>query len=657
MNKANKVVKGNKEEIHIISHTHWDREWYLPFQKFRLRLVNLIDNLLQIMSDKPDFKHFHLDGQAVILEDYLEIRPERKNELKQWIKSGRILVGPWYILPDEFLVSGESLIRNLHLGHKIAKEFGHVMKVGYVPDCFGHISQLPQIFNGFNIDNCLLWRGIGREESGSEFIWKSPDGSRVFTLKLPDNGGYCYGAALPDNYNQFKKRITEIKENPLKDQPHPYYLIMNGCDHLEPQPHLPQMIEIYNRAEKGGKLIHSNLPDYMQKLKKNRKDIREIEGELRNCKYVNILSGTISTRMYLKALNGNSQVLLEKYAEPLSTWSWYLGNNYPCSEIWNSWKYLLKNQPHDSICGCSVDPVHQQMLTRYAWCQEIADDLIKRSLSFIYHKIDTGFIRENERAFVVYNPLALKRSSVVELIADFPINSDFTGVEVSTSKGKKLPSQITQIKKGEKLLTDPFQRPKILDTKEVRIKIFAENLPQCGYTVFSIRPQDRYSECTSDLKWDKNLLENRFLLLNFNDDGTFDVTHRGTGVRFRNCHRFEDGGDAGDEYNYSYPQEDLIINSFKQPPQIELVESGPLSATFRIEGLMDVPQSLSPDRSKRSKKLAALKIVSYVNLKSGSEAVEIKTEVYNNSRDHRLRILFPTGTNATCSFAGSSFHL
>ena len=161
--------------LHLISHTHWDREWYQTFQQFRLRLVHMVDNLLAIMLTEPGYRHFMLDGQTVVLEDYLEMRPEKRDELKELIGQGRILIGPWYVLPDEFLVSSEAIIRNLLQGKRICDEFGGRMMVGYIPDPFGHIGQMPQILNGFDIHNAALRRGLADEPC--EIWWQAPDGS------------------------------------------------------------------------------------------------------------------------------------------------------------------------------------------------------------------------------------------------------------------------------------------------------------------------------------------------------------------------------------------------------------------------------------------------------------------------------------------------
>src|SRR5579859_4144935 len=183
--------------IILVPHTHWDREWYLTFQQFRARLVHTIDKLLDILDRDSNFSHFMLDGQTIVLDDYLEVQPEQEARLKQYTRSGRISVGPWYVQPDEFLVSGEALIRNLQMGLSRAREFGNPMYVGYVPDLFGHIAQLPQILRGFNIDSAVFWRGVGAEAQQSEFYWEAPDGSRVLVMHLADPIGYSNARQMP----------------------------------------------------------------------------------------------------------------------------------------------------------------------------------------------------------------------------------------------------------------------------------------------------------------------------------------------------------------------------------------------------------------------------------------------------------------------------
>src|SRR6266852_5065198 len=201
--------------IVLVPHTHWDREWYQTFQQFRIRLVHAVDKLLDILERDPDFSHFMLDGKTIVLDDYLEARPEQEERLKRHTRSGRISVGPWYVQPDEFLVSGESLVRNLQIGLQRAAEFGDPMRVGYVPDCFGHIAQLPQILRGFGIDSAVFWRGVGADTQKSEFDWVAPDGTRVLVVHLASPRGYSNAAVMPLTPEAFTTRVELLTANLL----------------------------------------------------------------------------------------------------------------------------------------------------------------------------------------------------------------------------------------------------------------------------------------------------------------------------------------------------------------------------------------------------------------------------------------------------------
>src|SRR5262249_4367395 len=119
----------------VVPHTHWDREWYLPFEQFRLRLGAVVDRGLETLRPDPSFTSFTLDGQAIVLEDYVEVRPENEARLRALLAAGRLEVGPSYMLPDEILVGGEPLVRNLLLGRRVCRRFGvEPSGAGYLPD-------------------------------------------------------------------------------------------------------------------------------------------------------------------------------------------------------------------------------------------------------------------------------------------------------------------------------------------------------------------------------------------------------------------------------------------------------------------------------------------------------------------------------------------
>jgi len=225
------------KQLLVVSHTHWDREWYLPYQSFRVRLVGLFDQLLDLFDSDPGYKHFMLDGHTIPLEDYLEVRPDRFDDIERVVQQGKLLIGPWYIIPDCALPGGEALVRNFLRGHRVAKMFGPVMKVGYIPDPFGQIAHMPAILRGFGIENATMWRGADDSLKTTEFFWQSPDGSEVLTIHKPF--GYGIAATLPAAPKPLMARIKSIREQLEPYATTPCLLVMNGSDHLPAQPELP----------------------------------------------------------------------------------------------------------------------------------------------------------------------------------------------------------------------------------------------------------------------------------------------------------------------------------------------------------------------------------------------------------------------------------
>jgi alpha-mannosidase len=436
--------------ILIVPHTHWDREWYQTFQQFRVRLVRTVDRLLALLDRDPHFRHFMLDGQTIVLDDYLEVRPEQEERLRHYIRTGRILVGPWYLQPDEFLVSGESLIRNLQIGLQCAATFGGGMRVGYVPDCFGHIAQLPQILQGVGIDNAVFWRGVGEEARQSEFYWEAPDGTRVLVIHLADPIGYSNARQLPLQPEEFVTRVELLTSNILPKATTNTLLFMNGSDHLEPQEGLPATIEVANtllaqldpeRQQMLNRLhqehgqhnqydaIHlqiGTLPQYIERVQQQHGELDTLSGEMRSSQYAHLLPSVLSTRMWIKQQNNATEHLLEHWVEPLSAWASLLGAPYPEGFVRLAWRYLLQNHPHDSICGCSIDQVHRENSVRFAQCQQIAESVLHQSMQQIVDAVDTRApfpVAHSTHApvpIVVFNPGPGPRTERVQTVVQVP---------------------------------------------------------------------------------------------------------------------------------------------------------------------------------------------------------------------------------------------
>lgn len=431
----------------VVSHTHWDREWYLGFQRRRVRLVQMMDALLDLLAREPRFTSFTLDGQTIPLEDYLEVRPERRAEIGERVRQGRLLVGPWYTSPDEFLVSAEALIRNLMLGHRIAAEFDGPMRVGYLPDSFGQMAQMPQILLGFGISSAVFWRGMGDEPGKSEFRWRAPDGSTVLAVHLPE--GYGNAADLPIERKALVERMATLRSKLSRCATTDHLLLMNGGDHHWPQEDLPQVLDLANEALEGVDLVQGTLPMYIEAIEKANPAMPTIEGELRCAKYTYLLPGTLSSRMPLKQRNAAVQTLLERWAEPLSALASLVTNdklaNLPTCNlqplIWQAWKYLLQNHAHDSICGCHIDPVQREMELRFNWAEEIAEEVTNRSLRAIVELIDTSASGETIPV-VVFNPLGVPRTDVVTISFQPLISLEEGTFAVADCEGRTVPPEM-----------------------------------------------------------------------------------------------------------------------------------------------------------------------------------------------------------------------
>jgi alpha-mannosidase len=410
--------------IHLISHTHWDREWYLTFQQFRLKLVQVVDELLDIFASDPHYLHYMLDGQTLVLDDYLAIRPERGEELRMLVQGGRLLIGPWHVLPDEFLVSPEATIRNLLQGERTARRFGGKMRVGYVPDPFGHIGQLPQILAGFDIQYACVQRGLSDEPC--EFWWEAPDGTRVLMAYLRDT--YANAADLPvSNPEVFYTEICRLRDSLLPHSATNHVLLMHGNDHRPPQPATSSAIAYANQrfeTEEGDCIVHSTLPEYFKAIQPLG-DIPTLRGELRSSKRHHLLPAVLSTRMWIKQRNRACETLLEKWAEPFNAFANGAAHN-PTPILRYAWRMLMECHPHDSICGCSIDQVHDEMRPRFDQVEQIGEELTRQSLESLAAQVQTlrtqdiGCEPDGLPAIVVFNPNGITTTGIVDLDLEAP---------------------------------------------------------------------------------------------------------------------------------------------------------------------------------------------------------------------------------------------
>lgn len=385
--------------VYIVPHTHWDREWYATFETFRDQLVQLWDQLLALTESDPEFR-FLMDGQSVVIDDYLEIRPEARARLERAVRSGQIQVGPWYTLPDEFLVSGETLVRDLQRGLRDADSHGGSMQVGYLPDSFGHAAQMPQLYAQLGFRYAAIWRGVPLSIDRVAFTWEAPDGSRVLTAYMGNS--YAHGVHLPTEAEALRQRIGAALQSIEPFKPTRDILLMNGNDHVLPQAALLDAVRKANTQANGTVLRLARLDDYLTALPED--SWPQWRGELRSSARANVLMGTLSVRVQDKQLYAHASRTLERLAEPLAA----LSGIDAGAELDKAWTLILQNAAHDTACGSGIDAVAAAARQRSEVALAIATRVADTALPAI--------AGEGE----IWNPSPYPRQEVIET-ADGPI--------------------------------------------------------------------------------------------------------------------------------------------------------------------------------------------------------------------------------------------
>ena len=393
-------------EIFLVPHTHWDREWYEPFDRFRERLVEMMESLVSLTSADPPFAHFHLDGQSAMIDDYLEVHPEREPDIRKMAADGRISVGPWFTQMDEFLTSGESMIRNLEWGLARAASFGAERPLaGYLPDQFGHIGQMPQILRNAGIDRAVLWRGVPAAIDTTSFVWESPDGSSVLTEYLAF--GYSFGwhinqvgtaRELAVALRQAAELLTPSAVEPDR------LLIMVGGDHQVPAARLTPLLE--ELSAEGVRAHIGPLDAYLSGQDLDAGTLPRHRGELRSAARAHLLPNVYSARPHQKLARANVEAALERWAEPLS--ALVPGVEWPAAQLERAWRLLLWNGAHDSVCGCSVDRVAQDVDARYDEGASLAGDISDRAAELLAGRMSS-------RGWMLLNPSPFAREDVPPL--------------------------------------------------------------------------------------------------------------------------------------------------------------------------------------------------------------------------------------------------
>ena len=563
----------------VVPHTHWDREWYLPFEQFQLRLGGVVDEVLEVLEQDPGFTSFTLDGQAVVLEDYLEARPENERRLRALLAAGRLEIGPSYVLPDELLVAGESLVRNLLLGRLVCERFGgQPSPVGYLPDSFGHPLQMPQILAGFGIDSMIFSRGLGDEldEVGLVFRWRAPDGSGVRAIQqLPSYSNFGHVGNADDAQGRVEA-IAQHFGSALARAGVRELLLCAGDDHVRIRRDLPALCAELARRLPGTEFRIARYSDFVDALEPA--PLPVWSGELLGSRLQNILRGVNSARLYLKQANERAEAQLLAVETLGALRSLHTRQRFPVADFRLAWGRLLRCQPHDSICGCSCDEVHRDMLVRY--------ELLDRTIATLRGRALAGLRtepRDSDTSKVgIVNVLPERRRGLVEIAGMEPVVVELDGFSARTIELRPSPSPADMV--------------------------------------------------------DGAAIENERFRVEATDDGTLTVLDKQTGQRLEHLHRLEDELDMGDLYNFCPVEGATPWRS--SSAQARVLRAGPTVSELELRIATERPAGLDPDLRPETE-LRPLTVTTVVRLVDSLVRVEFRTTIDNATRDHRLRAVFP----------------
>jgi alpha-mannosidase len=691
---------------HIISHTHWDREWYMPYEKHHYRLVELMNTLFDRLAHDPEYISFHLDGQTIMLEDYLQVRPDQKAKAVEFIRAGRLHLGPWYILQDEFLTSSEANLRNLQLGHEQALEYGTICKAGYFPDSFGNMGQAPQILKQAHMGCAFFARGVratGKDQLHqplqpymshfSEMVWESPDGSQVIGVFFPN--WYSNAMEIPTDPEIAKifwaQKLADVAKYAATHE----WLFMNGCDHQPIQQDLSQALRVAKQLHPEIEFVHSNFNFYIERLTASvPAELAIIQGELRNQRThgLDTLVNTASSRIYLKQWNQQCQTALEQLAEPLAALLHHYEPSYPHEHLQYAWKTLMQNHPHDSICGCSVDEVHREMATRFEKSYHYTLSIIETSKRRLAELIDTTCFHAYAGRvvpFVIFNTSGETRSAVVtvelelerrvlgydrrQALLDELKQLSIGRGEIVDASGNVIAAKIEDlgIHNRLELPDDAFRIPYF--ARVIRVTFPVEAMAGLSVQTYAwVEQSSAIAPIPQEVApTDEPSMENDYFKITFNANGTLNLTDKTANKTYRDALYFEDIGDLGNGYMFCQPSGEKAWTTMNTQAEILCMEREPYRTIYEIRHLWQIPISADEQllaeqmhivpiwerKSQRVKETILMPITTQVILEKHSRVVQFRTKITNHARDHRVRVCFPTDIDSDVHYADSIFEI
>ena len=638
-----------KRKIHVIPHSHWEREWYFTTSRSKVYLMKDLGDVLNTLENDPEFKYFMVDAQGSLLDDYIKWRPQDKERISKLVNDGRLVIGPWYTQTDQLVISGESIVRNMYYGMKRCESFGKYMNVGYVPDSFGQSGNMPQIYRQFGIEDTLFWRGVSDDMvKHTDYNWRGDDGSVVFTTQIPF--GYYIGGNIPEepeeNEEFWQKECLE-KAGGRSATRHIYF--PNGFDQAPVRTNLPQLVKERNEKDPENEYVISCIEDYIKDVKSENPELEEVQGELVIAKHMRIHKSIFSSRSDLKVMNTQIQNYVTNVMEPLLTISYNLGNEYPHEAVAEIWKLLFENAAHDSIGSCISDTANEDVYVRYKQARDIAVNLVELHSRLIA----TNVKNDADMTFTAINTLPQKRKDTVIVKTYVPggkfaiIDEKGNDVDYTIIKSRDLTDYVL----SQTIMLDPSRKFYVPDqVLEVTMAIKANDVPALGYVQYSIDTQKDSHKETAD----KKVLENKYYTIEVEENGSLTIVDKANNVTYKNQGILVENGDDGDSFNYSPPRKDMEVFSNESKCTVKISGSD-IYDQAEIHFDMVVPADL--DERAEGKVSVTMLVDMTVALRKDSKVIDFNVKVDNKGLSHRLCVLFDSQIVSAFNYADQQFGL
>lgn len=638
-----------KRKIHVIPHSHWDREWYFTTSRSKVYLMKDLGDVLNTLENDPEFKYFMVDAQGSLLDDYIKWRPQDKERISKLVNDGRLVIGSWYTQTDQLVISGESIVRNMYYGMKRCESFGKYMNVGYVPDSFGQSGNMPQIYRQFGIEDTLFWRGVSDDMvKHTDYNWRGDDGSVVFTTQIPF--GYYIGGNIPEepeeNEEFWQKECLE-KAGGRSATRHIYF--PNGFDQAPVRTNLPQLVKERNEKDPENEYVISCIEDYIKDVKSENPELEEVQGELVIAKHMRIHKSIFSSRSDLKVMNTQIQNYVTNVMEPLLTISYNLGNEYPHEAVAEIWKLLFENAAHDSIGSCISDTANEDVYVRYKQARDIAVNLVELHSRLIA----TNVKNDADMTFTAINTLPQKRKDTVIVKTYVPggkfaiIDEKGNDVDYTIIKSRDLTDYVL----SQTIMLDPSRKFYVPDqVLEVTMAIKANDVPALGYVQYSIDTQKDSHKETAD----KKVLENKYYTIEVEENGSLTIVDKANNVTYKNQGILVENGDDGDSFNYSPPRKDMEVFSNESKCTVKISGSD-IYDQAEIHFDMVVPADL--DERAEGKVSVTMLVDMTVALRKDSKVIDFNVKVDNKGLSHRLCVLFDSQIVSAFNYADQQFGL